>query len=212
MDEPTSLPDTLHQHRLRGRSAGRANHRAASQPRLAVNDAPPSGAIPTKPQRLSTSDRPLEIRGLHKSYGSLEALRGVDFSLQPGERLGFLGPNGAGKTTLIRCIAGRTRPTSGSLSVFGHPLGSKISAQQIGLIPQDVALYEDLTARENLFAFGKFHGLGRRELKSRVAWALEWMGLESRSRELVGGFSGRHEAASQHRLRRSPPSQDHPAR
>ncbi len=132
----------------------------------------------------------LEIVNLRKRYGSLEALRGVSFRLDPGERLAFLGPNGAGKTTLIRMLAGRTRPTEGSIEVFGRPIGKAGSRQALGLVPQDLALYGDLTTRENLYAFGRFHGVGRRDLKQRVDWALHWTGLSDRADDLVGGFSG----------------------
>jgi ABC-2 type transport system ATP-binding protein len=132
----------------------------------------------------------LEIVNLRKRYGSLEALRGVSFRLDPGERLAFLGPNGAGKTTLIRVLAGRTRPTEGSIEVFGRPIGKGGSRQALGLVPQDLALYGDLTTRENLYAFGRFHGVGPRDLKHRVDWALHWTGLSDRADDLVGGFSG----------------------
>lgn len=132
----------------------------------------------------------LQIEALRKCYGSLEALRGVDFQLHEGERLAFLGPNGAGKTTMIRALAGRTRPTGGSIKVFGHPIDSPGARQTLGIVPQDLALYGDLTTRENLIAFGRFHGLSRRELKDRVAWALNWTGLDDRASDLVQGFSG----------------------
>ncbi len=132
----------------------------------------------------------LEIVNLRKRYGSLQALRGVSFRLDPGERLAFLGPNGAGKTTLIRVLAGRTRPNEGSIEVFGRPIGKSGARQALGLVPQDLALYGDLTTRENLSAFGRFHGVGPRELKQRVDWALHWTGLADRADDLVGGFSG----------------------
>jgi ABC-2 type transport system ATP-binding protein len=132
----------------------------------------------------------LEIVDLRKRYGALDALRGVTFSLQRGERLAFLGPNGAGKTTLIRVLAGRTRPTQGAIKVFGHPINSLGARDALGLVPQDLALYGDLTTRENLIAFAKFHGVPRRELRRRVDWALEWTGLQDRASDLVQGFSG----------------------
>ena len=132
----------------------------------------------------------LEIDDLRKNYGSLKALCGVEFQLFPGERLALLGPNGAGKTTLIRALAGRTRPTKGTIKVFGHPIHSAGARETLGLVPQDVALYGDLTPRENLAAFAKFHGVPRRERRDRVDWALEWTGLKDRAGELVNGFSG----------------------
>ncbi|MEO1619337.1 MAG: ABC transporter ATP-binding protein, partial [Planctomycetota bacterium] len=132
----------------------------------------------------------LEINDLRKSYGTLQALRGVEFCLHEGERLAFLGPNGAGKTSLIRVLAGRTRPDHGSIKIFGEPIESGTARRALGLVPQDLALYGDLTTRENLLAFGRFHGLRHRRLRSRVSWALEWTGLADRANDLVGGFSG----------------------
>lgn len=139
---------------------------------------------------IRSEDLALEIVNLRKRYASLEALRGVDFQLRAGERLAFLGPNGAGKTTLIRVLAGRTRPTTGSIKVFGKPIESAGARQALGLVPQDLALYGDLTTRENLHAFGRFHGVGSQELRKRVDWALQWTGLGDRAEDLVGGFSG----------------------
>ncbi|MEM6469864.1 MAG: ABC transporter ATP-binding protein [Planctomycetota bacterium] len=132
----------------------------------------------------------LEIAELRKSYGSHEALCGVEFSLRDGERLAFLGPNGAGKTSLIRVLAGRTRMDQGSIQVFGRPIDSGEARRAFGLVPQDLALYGDLTTRENLLAFGRFHGLTGRRLRKRVSWALEWTGLADRANDLVAGFSG----------------------
>ncbi|TWU02736.1 ABC transporter ATP-binding protein [Stieleria varia] len=143
------------------------------------------------PTDLIRSSHPaLQINDLHKSFGSTEAVRGVSFTLAQGERLALLGPNGAGKTTLIRMIAGRTKPTSGSIKLLGEPIESPEARNSLGFVPQDLALYADLTARENLAAFGRFHGLRGRNLQDRVKWALQWTGLETRSRELVGSFSG----------------------
>ena len=132
----------------------------------------------------------LRIEGLKKSFGSLEAIRGVSLELFAGERLAFLGPNGAGKTTLIRCLSGRTRPDAGTIELFGRAIGDFGARETIGLVPQEIAIYPDLTTRENLHAFGRFHGLRRRELKQRVDWALQWTGLEDRAGDLCGGFSG----------------------
>jgi ABC-2 type transport system ATP-binding protein len=132
----------------------------------------------------------LEIRDLQKSYGGQQALQGVSFSLAAGERLAFLGPNGAGKTTLIRCLAGRTKPDGGKITLLGEPIAEAGVRQTLGLVPQEIALYRDLTTRENLKAFGKFYGLSRKQLRDRIAWALAWTGLENRADQLVGTFSG----------------------
>ena len=132
----------------------------------------------------------LAIHDLKKAFGDLQALKGVTFSLMRGERLAFLGPNGAGKTTLIRCLAGLAKADDGEIFLAGQPLKSIEARQQIGFVPQEIALYGDLTTRQNLEAFGKFHGLRRRELRERLGWALQWTGLEDRANDLVGTFSG----------------------
>lgn len=132
----------------------------------------------------------LEIRGLQKSFGSLRALQGVSFSLSHRERLAFLGPNGSGKTTLIRCLSGRTQPESGEIRLLGRPIEESGARESIGLVPQEIALYGDLTTRENLSVFARFHGLRRRQMRKQVDWALQWTGLSDRANDLVGGFSG----------------------
>ena len=136
------------------------------------------------------SEYALEICDLKKSFGNLPALQGVSFVLRPAERLAFLGPNGAGKTTLIRCLAGRTKPSSGEMKIFGQSITDAGARNALGLVPQDIALYSDLTTEENLFAFGALHGLTKNQIQSRVQWALEWTGLSDRRKDLVGGFSG----------------------
>jgi ABC-2 type transport system ATP-binding protein len=132
----------------------------------------------------------LEIRGLQKSFGSLHALQGVSFSLAAGERLALLGPNGAGKTTLIRCLSGSTRADEGEIKLLGRPIDDSGIRAALGLVPQEIALYGDLTTRENLAAFAKFHGLRGGQKRERVNWALQWTGLAERANDLVGGFSG----------------------
>ncbi|MGI9473810.1 MAG: ABC transporter ATP-binding protein [Rubripirellula sp.] len=132
----------------------------------------------------------LEIRDLQKSFGDLHALQGVTFSLNAGERLAFLGPNGAGKTTLIRCLSGLTKADSGEIRLCGRPIGSGDARSSLGLVPQEIALYGDLTVRQNLAAFGKFYGLKRAELRDRLDWALNWTGLADRATDFVEGFSG----------------------
>jgi ABC-2 type transport system ATP-binding protein len=138
----------------------------------------------------SAKEPALEVSELHKSYGANQALRGVSFRLETGERLALLGPNGAGKTSLIRCLCGLTKPDRGSIRLLGRKLPRRGGREAIGLVPQDIALYTDLTARENLVAFGRFHGLRGSVLKKRVEWALNWTGLADSANSLVGTFSG----------------------
>jgi len=132
----------------------------------------------------------VRVEGIEKRFGVVHALRGCTFELRANERLALLGPNGAGKTTLIRCLAGRTKPDRGTIELHGRKLPPTGGRERIGLVPQDLAIYGDLTTRENLVAFARFHGLRGKELKSQVEWALSWTGLAERHNELVGGFSG----------------------
>jgi len=132
----------------------------------------------------------LRIEGARKSFGSTEALRGLSLELREGEMLGLLGPNGAGKTTLIRALSGRVRLDGGRLSMFGRELSPGAERAGLGIVPQEIALYPLLTARENLEVFGSLQGLPPERLRERVAYALEWTGLIDRSRDPVRTFSG----------------------
>lgn len=142
------------------------------------------------PITATLSTAALGIEDLRKSYGTLEVLRGVSFELLIGEQVALLGPNGAGKTTLVRCICGLTRPNSGKICLQGKPITAQSGREAIGLVPQEIALYQDLSAEENLTAFGRFHGLRGMELKQRVEWALVWTGLEEQRKVRVQCFSG----------------------
>ncbi len=143
----------------------------------------------------------LQIQQARKRFGETTALDGADLEVRPGEWLGLLGPNGAGKTTLIRAIAGRVRLDGGRVVLFGTPLDGAAAApgggraraaarRPLGIVPQEIALYPTLTARENLEIFGAMHGLRGRDLQDRVAWGLDWTGLADRARDRVKGFSG----------------------
>jgi ABC-2 type transport system ATP-binding protein len=132
----------------------------------------------------------LRIRDVAKRFGATTALDRASLDLWRGERLALLGPNGAGKTTLVRCISGRAVPDSGRIEMLGRPLPATGGRQELGFVPQEVALYPDLTARENLQAFGRFHGLRARALREAVEWALAWTGLSERAGGLTKTFSG----------------------
>ena len=134
--------------------------------------------------------RPVEVLGLGKRFGELTALDGVSLALERGECLGLLGPNGAGKTTLIRCIVGRVVPDAGGVTILGEPAGSPAARMALGWIPQDLALYPRLSCRENLEAFGRYHGLRGAGLRTAVDRCLEWAALAERARDRVGGLSG----------------------
>ena len=134
----------------------------------------------------------LVVDGLRRSYGERRAVGGVSFEVGVGETYGLLGPNGAGKTTLISMVAGILRRDAGTVSIAGVPVTATSTAGRgaIGLVPQDLALYPDLSARENLAFFGRLYGLGGRELRTRVAELLAMVGLSDRAGSLVKTYSG----------------------
>ena len=132
----------------------------------------------------------VRIEGARKSFGATEALKGLTMALRSGEMLALLGPNGAGKTTLIRALAGRVRLDSGAVTLFGRTLAPAAARPELGVVPQELALYPLLSARENLEVFGTLQGVPAPRLRERVRWALEWTGLAERSRDLVRTFSG----------------------
>jgi ABC-2 type transport system ATP-binding protein len=134
----------------------------------------------------------LEVAGVHKSYGRFAALRGVSFAVQPGELFGLLGPNGAGKTTLMGILAGLNDPSAGEVRLFGERFvrSDRDARRQIGLATQDLAIYPDLTARENLLFFGKLYGLRGNDLTDRVKRMLATVELTDRADQRVGTFSG----------------------
>jgi len=134
----------------------------------------------------------IEVQGLHKAFGEVKAVQGVSFNVQHGEIFSLLGPNGAGKTTAISILATLLRPDQGDALVLGHsirkgPMGVK---SVLGVVPQEIALYEDLSARENLTFWGKMYGLRGSVLKTRVDEVLETIGLTDRAKGRVGKFSG----------------------
>jgi linearmycin/streptolysin S transport system ATP-binding protein len=136
----------------------------------------------------------LTVTEARKSFGKTVALAGASLELRQGEMLALLGPNGAGKTTLVRAIAGRARLDGGAIELFGRPLdvssGKGHGREGLGVVPQDIALYPLLTARENLQAWGRLHGVAARDLRPRVERALTWTALADRANEPVKKFSG----------------------
>src|SRR5882724_10380991 len=134
----------------------------------------------------------LEIRNVRKRFGSLVAVDDVSFTVEPGRLTGLLGPNGAGKTTTVSMIAGLIAPEKGSVLVNGHPLSGDADPlkKKIGLVPQDLALYDELSARENLKFFGGLYGLAGQALEDAMKSALTLVGLADRARDKVKTFSG----------------------
>jgi ABC-2 type transport system ATP-binding protein len=140
-----------------------------------------------------TSRAPVvEARALVRRFGPRAAVDGLDLDLFPGECLGLLGPNGAGKSTTVRILSTLLRPTSGSVRVLGlDPVrdGERLRAR-IGVVPQELALYEHLSARENLAFFAGLHGLSGGRLDAAVEQGLRLAGLAERARDRVKTFSG----------------------
>ncbi len=134
----------------------------------------------------------LECRGLVKRFGTRTAVDDVSFSIAAGETFGLLGPNGAGKTTTISMACGLLRADAGQVHVAGHRMhAAAVEAKAaIGLVPQDIALYPDLTARENLRFFGRLQRMSGKALDARVAEVLEVVGLADRADENVDTYSG----------------------
>ena len=134
----------------------------------------------------------LEIKHLKKSFGSLVAVNDVSFSLSGGQLIGLLGPNGAGKTTTVSLIAGLLTPDAGEVLVGGQRLSGDTdpAKRRIGLVPQDLALYDELTARDNLRFFGALYHLTGRTLDSAIGNAMALVELSDRIKDRVKTFSG----------------------
>jgi ABC-2 type transport system ATP-binding protein len=134
----------------------------------------------------------LSLRSVTKRYGTITALDGVSLDIAPGEFFGLLGPNGAGKSTLMSLSAGLRAPDSGEVTLGGKPLAKTdlVSRQSLGLVPQTIALYTDLTAEQNLRIFGQLYGLNGSDLKTRIDDALESVQLADRRHYAVKTFSG----------------------
>ena len=134
----------------------------------------------------------IEARNLKKSFGDLQAVKGVSFQAQKGEILSLLGPNGAGKSTTISLLCGLLHPDDGDAFIAGHSIrhAAKAARAALGVVPQEIAIYPDLSARENLVFWGKMYGLRGAALKRRVDEVLEIIGLTDRQRGACGKFSG----------------------
>jgi ABC-2 type transport system ATP-binding protein len=134
----------------------------------------------------------VEIQDIHKRYGDTVALKGITFEVLEGEIFGLLGPNGAGKTTLLSLLSFLQKPTSGELRLLGQPMrhAGRDLRRHLGIVPQELAIYGELTARENLAFFGELYGLGGTDLRLRVDEVLAAVGLQDRGDERTERFSG----------------------
>ncbi|RHW35703.1 ABC transporter ATP-binding protein [Neobacillus notoginsengisoli] len=134
----------------------------------------------------------LIVAGLTKSFKDFKAVKEVSFDVKKGESFGLLGPNGAGKSTTINMLTGLFPPTSGSIQIAGIDMVKEPKKAQglIGIVPQEIALYQSMSAKENLIFWGRMYGLSGNMLEQRVAEALELIGLEDRAKDKVETFSG----------------------
>ncbi|HVX15782.1 MAG TPA: ABC transporter ATP-binding protein [Pirellulales bacterium] len=134
----------------------------------------------------------IEVEDLEKKYGDVTAVSRISFTAEPGKIFGLLGPNGAGKSTTIGCISGLLEPSAGRIRVLGHDvvLERRAARERLGVVPQELALYEDLSATENLRYWGAAYGLRGTQLAQRVQEVLLGTGLVDRAKEPVKRFSG----------------------
>ncbi len=132
----------------------------------------------------------IEVKQLKKSYAGRVAVDGIDFSIAQGETFGFLGPNGAGKSTTIGMLIGLVRPDAGSITIAGGSPNLPSVRAKIGVAPQSLSLYDNLSAADNLHFFGSMYQLSGSKLRDRVQWALDFAGLADRKDDWVKTFSG----------------------
>ncbi|HLI08553.1 MAG TPA: ATP-binding cassette domain-containing protein [Ktedonobacteraceae bacterium] len=134
----------------------------------------------------------VEVQHLVKTFGKQEAVKDLSFTIGKSEIFGLLGPNGAGKSTIINMMCGYLEPTSGDTLIAGQSITREPRKvkRMIGVVPQEIALYSDLNALENLEFFGEIYGLSSKERKERAATLLHFVGLYDRRKEAVKKFSG----------------------
>jgi len=134
----------------------------------------------------------LEVSHLKKAYGKKQALKNVSFALKEGSSFGFLGPNGAGKSTTMKILAGIVKADSGSVRLLGRDIARdpRAASRHIGYVPQEITLYEKLSAYDNLVFFGQAYGVAGNDLKRRIGEVLEKTGLRDRARDEVQTYSG----------------------
>jgi ABC-2 type transport system ATP-binding protein len=142
--------------------------------------------------RCYTPKHMLEVEGLKKRYGKVQAVDGVSLRVAAGETVGLLGPNGAGKTSTVSIIAGLLTPDAGEVRIEGRPLRGDTDPlkRKIGLVPQDLALFDELSARDNLVFFAALYGLNGAEATRAISEAMELVGLADRIKDKVKTFSG----------------------
>src|SRR5262249_19793799 len=144
------------------------------------------------PARFGEGGFVIEVAALERRFGDVVAVGGITFTVSPGEIFGFLGPNGAGKSTTIKVLSTLLLPTAGSARVAGHDVVREAAAvrKSLGLLFQDTAVDDRLTAHENLWVHCAIYGVPRRERGRRIEEALDWIGLAEQAGDLVRTFSG----------------------
>ena len=158
---------------------------------VTADDPPADDAPPDQAPAESQDDAALRCTGLTKRFGERVAVDDVSFTIASGQSYGLLGPNGAGKTTTINLLCGLLEADEGSVTIAGRPLGAQPSVKAaIGYVPQEIALYPDLSGRENLRFFGRLYGLKGAQLAERITAALETSGLADRADDRVDAYSG----------------------
>jgi ABC-2 type transport system ATP-binding protein len=145
---------------------------------------------PPVPVDPASNGHLIRLDGVRKAFGAIKAVDGVSLDIARGEAFGLLGPNGAGKTTTISMIVGLLAPDAGTVAVGGADPTVPATRRRIGICPQSVSLYPELTGRQNLAFFGRLQGLAGRDLRARVDWALDFAGLTDRGDGVVGTYSG----------------------
>jgi ABC-2 type transport system ATP-binding protein len=141
---------------------------------------------------ITSNDIVLDAKGITKSFGKLKAVNNLFMTLKKGEIYGFLGPNGAGKTTAINLYMGILRADEGEIEVLGNeiPKQRRKARKLIGLMPQEISLYEDLTVMEHLYFFGELYGLSRSDIRPQAEELLDVFGLVEKKNERVHNLSG----------------------
>lgn len=134
----------------------------------------------------------ISIKGLQKSFGKIKAVKGIDLEVEKGEFFGLLGPNGAGKTTTINILSTILKPDAGAISINGFDLKKEPTKckRSIGIVPQELALYEELTAKENLVFWGSFYNISKSKAADRAEELLKTFELQDRKNALIKTFSG----------------------
>lgn len=192
--------ETIAKHRLPSIASWAQRHKTRGEVKVPVVWWRSDGRTPAWQRRpahqretkMVDTTRVLECRGLQKSYGERKAVDGVGFHIDLGETYGLLGPNGAGKTTTISMVCGLLRRDAGEVKVVGEAIdvGQTHAKRWIGYVPQDLAIYPDLTAEENLAFFGRLYGLTGKALRNRMEAVLEVTGLSDRRADKTEEYSG----------------------